>query len=104
MINPDTPVSAVASVAEECDMILLMSVFPGFGGQSFIPSVLKKIEEVKKLILTLGKEIDIEIDGGINEQNAGMVKAMGANVIVAGSAVFRAEDRAKAVETLRSKR
>ena len=56
------------------------------------------------MIHTLGKEIDIEIDGGINEQNAGMVKAMGANVIVAGSAVFRAEDRAKAVETLRSKR
>ena len=104
VINPDTPVSAVASVAEECDMILLMSVFPGFGGQSFIPSVLKKIEEVKTLIHTLGKEIDIEIDGGINEQNAGMVKAMGANVIVAGSAVSRAEDRAKAVETLRSKR
>lgn len=102
VINPDTPAEKIADVAEYCDMILLMSVFPGFGGQKFIPSVLPKIEEVKKLI----KNADtlLEIDGGITTENAGSVISAGANVIVAGSAVFGAPDRAAAIAAIRNAR
>jgi len=101
VINPDTPVSAIANVIEECDMILLMSVFPGFGGQKFIESVLPKIEETAKLIEKTGKEIDLEIDGGINKENIVAVKNAGANVIVAGNTVFKEIDRAKIIKELR---
>ena len=101
VINPDTPVSKIADVIEECDMLLLMSVFPGFGGQKFIPEVLPKIEEAAKLIAQTGKEIDLEIDGGINKENVKLVKDAGANVIVAGSTVFNEPDRAKIIKELR---
>ena len=101
VINPDTPVSKIADVIEECDMLLLMSVFPGFGGQKFIPEVLPKIEEAAKLIEQTGKEIDLEIDGGINKENVRLVKDAGANVIVAGSTVFNELDRAKIIKELR---
>lgn len=101
VINPDTPVSAIADVIDDCDMILLMSVFPGFGGQKFIPDVLPKIEEVAKLVQKSGKDIDIEIDGGINKENVKLVKDAGANVIVAGSTVFNEIDRAKIIRELR---
>jgi len=101
VINPDTPVSAIANVIEECDMILLMSVYPGFGGQKFIPEVLPKIEQVAKLVDKIGKDIDIEIDGGINKENVRLVKDAGANVIVAGSTVFNELDRAKIIKELR---
>jgi len=101
VINPDTPVSKIADVIEDCDMLLLMSVFPGFGGQKFIPEVLPKIEEAAKLIEKTGKEIDLEIDGGINKENVRLVKDAGANVIVAGSTVFNEPDRAKIIRELR---
>ena len=101
VINPDTPVSKIADVIEECDMLLLMSVFPGFGGQKFIPEVLPKIEEAARLIEKTGKEIDLEIDGGINKENVKLVKDAGANVIVAGSTVFNEPDRAKIIKELR---
>ena len=101
VINPDTEVSKIANVIEECDMILLMSVFPGFGGQKFIPYVLPKIEQVAKLVDKVGKEIDIEIDGGITKENVKLVKDAGANVIVAGSTVFGEPDRAKIIKELR---
>ncbi len=101
VINPDTPVSAIADVVDDCDMILLMSVFPGFGGQKFIPDVLPKIEEVAKLVQKSGKDIDIEIDGGITKENVKLVKDAGANVIVAGSTVFNEIDRAKIIKELR---
>ena len=101
VINPDTPVSKLADVIEECDMLLLMSVFPGFGGQKFIPEVLPKIEEAARLIEKTGKEIDLEIDGGINKENVKLVKDAGANVIVAGSTVFNEPDRAKIIKELR---
>ncbi len=101
VINPDTPVSDIADVIDECDMILLMSVFPGFGGQKFIPDVLPKIEEVAKLVQKSGKDIDIEIDGGITKENVRLVKDAGANVIVAGSTVFNEVDRAKIIRELR---
>ena len=101
VINPDTEVSKIASVIEECDMLLLMSVFPGFGGQKFIPEVLPKIEEAAKLIASTGKEIDLEIDGGITKDNVKLVKDAGVNVIVAGSTVFNEPDRAKIIKELR---
>lgn len=101
VINPDTPVSKIENVIEECDMLLLMSVFPGFGGQKFIPDVLPKIEQARKLIESTGKDIDLEIDGGINKENVRLVKDAGANVIVAGSTVFNEKDRAKIIKELR---
>ena len=101
VINPDTSVDKIADVIELCDMILLMSVFPGFGGQKFIPDVLPKIEQVAKLIEKTGKDIDIEIDGGITKENVKLVKDAGANVIVAGSTVFNEPDRAKIIKELR---
>lgn len=102
VINPDTPVSKIEDVIDDCDMILLMSVFPGFGGQKFIPDVVPKIRQVYDLVQKSGKDIDIEIDGGINLENVGIVKEAGANVIVAGSTVFGAPDRAKMIEDLRN--
>ncbi len=101
VINPDTPVSELKPVIEDCDMILLMSVFPGFGGQKFIEDVLPKIAEVKKLVEATGKDIDIEIDGGITRDNVKAVKLAGANVIVAGSTVFNEKDRAAVIKYLR---
>lgn len=101
VINPDTPVSKIYDVIEECDMVLLMSVFPGFGGQKFIESVLPKIEEVASFIAKTGKDIDVEIDGGITLENVKTVKSAGANVIVAGSTVFKASDRARVISELK---
>lgn len=101
VINPDTPVSSIKDVIEECDMLLLMSVFPGFGGQKFIESVLPKIKEARALIESTGKDIDLEIDGGINKENISIVKNAGANVIVAGNTIFKEVDRAKIIRELR---
>lgn len=102
VINPDTPVDAIKDVIPLCDMLLLMSVFPGFGGQKFIPSVLDKVKEVRAIIDASGKEIDLEIDGGITAENVAEVKAAGANVIVAGSAVFKAPDCAAMIRSLKA--
>ncbi len=101
VINPDTPVSVLNSVIEECDMILLMSVFPGFGGQKFIEDVLPKIAEARALVEKIGKDVDVEIDGGITRDNVEKVKLAGANVIVAGSTVFNEKDRAAVIKYLR---
>lgn len=101
VINPDTPVEVLKDVIDECDMVLLMSVFPGFGGQKFIDYVLPKVKETRKLIESTGKEIDLEIDGGITLENAKAVKEAGANVLVAGSTVFKMPDRAKIIKDLR---
>ena len=102
VINPDTSVDSIRDAIEYCDMILLMSVFPGFGGQKFIPEVLPKIEQVATHIAKLGLDIDVEIDGGITKENVKSVKDAGANVIVAGSTVFNEKDRAKIIEELRT--
>ena len=102
VINPDTPVDVLKDVVEECDMILLMSVFPGFGGQKFIEYVLPKIEQTARLIASTGKEIDLEVDGGITLENAKAVKDAGVNVLVAGSTIFNQPDRAKIIEQLRN--
>lgn len=101
VINPDTPVEKIADVVPLCDMVLVMSVFPGFGGQKFIPEALEKLRQVKGLIEKSGKQIDLEIDGGVTEENVEEIKAAGANVIVAGSTVFKAEDRAKIIASLK---
>ncbi len=101
VINPDTPVNVLKPVIEDCDMVLLMSVFPGFGGQKFIPEAVDRLKEAYALIKSTGKEIDLEIDGGINFENAPLVKNAGANVLVAGSTVFNYSDRAQAIKILR---
>ncbi len=101
VINPDTPVEKIKDVILMCDMVLVMSVFPGFGGQKFIPSALDKLREIRAIIDESGKEIDLEIDGGVTAENVEEIKAAGANVIVAGSAVFKAEDRAAMIAKLK---
>ena len=102
VINPDTPVEKIADVIPMCDMVLIMSVFPGFGGQKFIVGALDKLREVKAIVQKLGKDIDIEIDGGVTEENVAEIKAAGANVIVAGSTVFKAQDRAEIIKRLKN--
>ncbi|MBQ7831397.1 MAG: ribulose-phosphate 3-epimerase [Clostridia bacterium] len=102
VINPDTPVEKIKDVIPLCDMVLVMSVFPGFGGQKFIPSALDKLREIRAIIDGLDKEIDLEIDGGVTSENVAEIKAAGANVIVAGSAVFKAQDRAEIIKALKA--
>ena len=100
-LNPSTPEDVIEYVLGNVDLILIMTVNPGFGGQSFIESQLDKITRVKQMIK--GKEIAIEVDGGINAQTAPLAIAAGANVLVAGSAIFGAPDFAAAVKNLRQK-
>lgn len=102
VINPDTPVEKIADVIPMCDMVLVMSVFPGFGGQKFIPEALDKLRQVKAIVEKCGKDIDIEIDGGVGEGNVALVKEAGANVIVAGSAVFKSENRKETIAKLKA--
>ena len=83
-------------------MVLVMSVFPGFGGQKFIPESLDKLRQLRKMIDESGKEIDLQIDGGVTAENVAEIKAAGANVIVAGSAVFKAEDRKEMIAKLKA--
>ncbi|MEZ5691570.1 MAG: ribulose-phosphate 3-epimerase [Rickettsiales bacterium] len=100
---PTTPPSALEYVMDDVDLILVMSVNPGFGGQSFIPSQLEKIRQIHKMIEWTGREIDLEVDGGINSQTAKQAIEAGANVLVAGSAVFtgNADNYADNIATLR---
>ena len=102
VVNPDVPVENIFPVFGLCDMVLIMSVFPGYGGQKFIPSAIEKIRLAREYAVNTGKpELDIEVDGGINAQTAGQCVAAGANVLVAGSALFSAPDFASAVKGLR---
>lgn len=93
-INPGTPVQALSEVLEIADLVLVMSVNPGFGGQKFIPSSLRKIRELDRLRKENGYTYQIEIDGGVTTANAAEVKEAGTDILVAGSAVFKAEDLA----------
>lgn len=102
VINPDTPVEKIEKVIPLCDMVLIMSVLPGFGGQSFIASVLEKVRKVKEISKTLGKELEIEIDGGINSETAKQAVDAGANVLVAGSYIFKADDKEKTIRDLQN--
>lgn len=102
VINPDTPAEAIFEVIKGCDMVLVMSVFPGYGGQKFIPSSLENVKKVREYALSIGKsDLDIEIDGGVTCDNAEVIRAAGANVLVAGSAVFGAPDKAAAIAKIR---
>lgn len=102
VIKPATPVSALKEYLPLIDMILIMSVKPGFGGQSFIPASLDKLREAGAMIEESGCDIDLEVDGGVNLKNAAEIKAAGANILVAGSAVFHAPDPAAAVMALKA--
>ena len=101
-VNPPTPYEAIDPFVELCDLVLIMSVNPGFGGQSFIADVLSKVEAARKRVDSLGLATDIEIDGGIGPDNIARARDAGANVFVAGSSVFRAEDPVTAVAAMRS--
>lgn len=101
-LNPATPVSSLSCVAAQLDMILIMSVNPGFGGQKFIPYSLDKIREARALLDSVGNtEAVVEVDGGVNADTVQAVKEAGATFLVAGSAVFGAADRAAAIAALR---
>ncbi len=97
-LNPGTPVEVIECLLDEIDMVLIMSVNPGFGGQSFIPYALEKVKTVKELAKKHNKELLIQVDGGVGLHNVKEVVEAGANVVVAGSAVFGTEDVTKAVQ------
>ncbi|MDT3698217.1 MAG: ribulose-phosphate 3-epimerase [Thermincola sp.] len=100
-LNPATPLHTLEYVLESLEMVLLMTVNPGFGGQKFIPEVLPKISALADMIKRTGKNIDIQVDGGVTPQNAVEVVRAGANILVAGSAIFAAADVPAAVKALR---
>lgn len=95
-LNPATPVSAIESLIDDVDLILVMSVNPGFGGQAFIASQLKKIEAIRRLIDLSGRDVMLEVDGGVNAATAARAVSAGADVLVAGSAVFRGDPKSYA--------
>lgn len=100
-ISPETPVDRIAPVLGAVDLVLVMSVHPGFGGQSFMPEVLDKTKELVRLREAHGYDYVIEMDGGIKASNAALVRDAGTDIIVAGSAVFKAEDKAETIRALR---
>ena len=100
-LNPATPLATIEEILPYVDMVLLMTVNPGFGGQSFIKSMVPKVERLRKLITERGLDVDIQVDGGINAETSKLVRAAGANVLVAGSYVYGAEDTAKAIASLK---
>jgi ribulose-phosphate 3-epimerase len=102
-INPDTSLSVLKDIIHDIDLILLMSVYPGFGGQKFIETTIEKIQDAKKLIETQSHNIFLEVDGGINHETIGKVAAAGANVFVAGSAIFGSADYAETIQDFRQK-
>ena len=100
-IKPDTPIENVYEYLPYLDMVLVMTVEPGFGGQGFIYDTVKKISAVKNKIVSLGLHTDIQVDGGINDETAEIVKSAGANVLVSGSWLFKSENMSESVEKLR---
>ena len=101
VLNPSTPLAMVEEVLSDLGMVLLMSVNPGFGGQSFIPQTLDKLRRLRRMIEARQLPVDIEVDGGINPSNAAQVVEAGANVLVAGTAVFGSKDYRAAIAALR---
>ena len=100
-LNPSTPLSSIEEVLGEVDMVLLMTVNPGFGGQKFIPQMLDKITRLKAMIEERNLSVDIQVDGGINASTARQVVAAGANILVAGSAVYQAPNIEEAIRNIR---
>jgi ribulose-phosphate 3-epimerase len=101
VLNPSAGEETIRYVMESVDLVLVMSVNPGFGGQSFIPDVLPKVRAIREMIDKTGRHIDLEIDGGIAEETAALATAAGARALVAGNAVFTKPDYAEAIATLR---
>ncbi|WP_173916525.1 ribulose-phosphate 3-epimerase [Halobacillus sp. Marseille-Q1614] len=101
VINPATPAEAIKPILRDVDLVLLMTVNPGFGGQSFIPSVLDKIQQINEWRREEGYSFEIEVDGGVNKDTAKMCTEAGADVLVAGSAVFNEKDRKAAIEAIK---
>ena len=102
VFNPATPLDWLSHVIDNVDMVLIMSVNPGFGGQSFIPSALTKLREARNIISASGREIRLEIDGGVKVDNIGEIAAAGADTFVAGSAIFGSDDYAATIAAMRS--
>ena len=101
VLNPTTAENVLEYIIDKLDLILVMTVNPGFGGQSFLSGQLKKIEKIRKMIDKVGKDIDLEVDGGVKDTNAKAIINAGANVLVAGSHIFGSKDYKKAVESLK---
>lgn len=102
VVNPDVDVENIFPVFELCDMVLLMTVFPGYGGQKYIEEVTPKIAKAREYALKTGRAgMDIEVDGGVTEENCKKIIAAGANVLVAGSTVFNSKDMSETIKTLR---
>lgn len=101
-LNPHTPVESLCDIIQDIDLVLIMSVNPGFGGQEFIPHTFQKIRNLKKMIQQRGLNTLIEIDGGITVENAGSILRSGANVLVAGSAIFKSKDPKSTIHTLKN--
>ena len=102
VFNPATPLTVLAEVIDLVDLVLIMSVNPGFGGQKFIPGALSKLTEARELIDASGREIRLEIDGGIKIDNIGDAAAAGADTFVAGSAIFGSNDYAKTISAMKN--
>ena len=100
-LNPSTPLNILNHILDDVDMVLLMTVNPGFGGQKFIPQMLKKIQDLKAMIKAHGKDILIEVDGGVTVENAEKIASAGADILVAGSAVFNSPDIARSISELK---
>jgi len=102
-LNPDTEIDVIINLLDQIDLVLIMSVFPGFGGQKFIPEVVKKIEELNKIKMEKNLKYDIEVDGGINFSNSKIVLNAGANILVSGTTIFKENngDIKKNIETLK---
>ena len=100
-LNPSTPLCLLEEILPDLDMVLLMSVNPGFGGQAFIPSSLEKVRKLRQMLDAKGLKTDIQVDGGVTPDNAAQLIAAGATVLVAGSAVYKAPDMANAIHSLR---
>lgn len=101
-INPGTPLDVIDYVIDDLDMVLIMSVNPGFGGQAFIPSTLRKLRDLREKLKVLGRpDLDVQVDGGVNAKNIAQIHRAGANVLVAGSAIFNTDDYAATIHEFR---
>ena len=100
-VKPATPIEEVFSLLDKCDMVLVMTVEPGYGGQKLMPETLEKVRKLKAEIEKRGLAVEIQVDGGITSENAALAKEAGASILVAGSSVFKHTDRKKAIDALR---
>ncbi|MBI3610261.1 MAG: ribulose-phosphate 3-epimerase [Nitrospirae bacterium] len=101
-LNPATPLSSVEEILGEVDLLLIMSVNPGFGGQSFIPSILEKLRRARKMIDERGAKVELEIDGGIKVENVAAIAQAGADIFVSGSAIFQSKDYKDTIQKMRT--